>query len=300
MVLALAPHEPQPVPITRENIFDTPMTPFEEWLFSLARQNPARFRQLVTEWVDMCPAFDGPEDGADVVPPGCLTPIPIPEYWKIPVHLEPGGFGNPKVVRLSQVSKAQWTFTREENVREWLSRLYGDAPPRRFLDIGTGTGTTAIVCAELFPETEVIGIDLSAPYIRFAREWAKRRGLTNVQFYQQNAQQTVFPDASFDAVHFTYVLHEMPVEDARKILRELYRLTTPGGRLSMFDGLYPDTEEERQRKAQFSKITGIEPYLGEYMKLNVEKAIAETGFTEVTRHFAVPDGMVVSARKPAA
>lgn len=298
MALTLAPHEPQPVPITKENIFETPITPFETWLFSLARQDPQRYRQLVEEWVETLPAYDGPADGADVLPPGA-PPVQIPEYWKRPVHLEPGGFGNPKIVRLSQVSKVQWSFTREETVREQLARMYAGKDPRRILDAGTGTGTTAMVFAELFPEAEVIGIDLSAPYIRFAREWARHRGLTNAIFYQQNAQRTVFPDASFDAVHFTYVLHEMYVDDARQILRELYRLVKPGGMLTFFDGTYPDTEEERQQKARLSTFTGIEPYLGEYMKLNIERAVAETGFTNVTRHLTLPDGMAVSAVKPA-
>jgi ubiquinone/menaquinone biosynthesis C-methylase UbiE len=299
MALSLAPHEPQPVTITKENIFDIPMTPFESWLLGLARQDPQRYRQLVDAWVETLPAFDGPEDGSDVLPPGATGPVEIPDYWKRPVHLEPGGFGNPKIVRLSQVSKTQWSFTREETVREQLAAMYAGRDPRRILDAGTGTGTTAMVFAELFPQAEVIGIDLSAPYIRFAREWAKRRGLANVTFYQQNAQRTVFPDASFDAVHFTYVLHEMYVDDAKQILRELYRLVKPGGMLTFFDGTYPDTEEERQQKARFGAITGIEPYLGEYMKLNVEKAVAETGFVAVTRHRTLPDGMAVSANKPA-
>lgn len=298
MVLEVKAGEPQPVPITRENIFQE-TTPFERWLFQVAQQDPVRARRLLIEWVDTLPAYDGPEDGSDVVPPGSPAPIRIPEYWWTPVHFQPGGFANPKIVRLSYISREQYTFTREDVIREQLATLYAGMSPRRILDVGTGTGTSAFVFAELFPEAEVIGIDLSAPYIRFAREWAERRGLKNIKFYQQNAQETVFESESFDAVHFAYVLHEMYAEDARKILRELYRLVKPGGMLSMFDGVYPDTEEGREAKRRHAKTVGAEPFLGEYMDLNVEKAIADTGFVNVTRHLAVPDGMVVTARKPA-
>jgi ubiquinone/menaquinone biosynthesis C-methylase UbiE len=272
------------------------VTDFERWLLGMVREDPARYRTLVNEWVATLPAYDGPADGSDVLPPGA-PPVTIPEYWKTPIHLEPGGFGNPQVVRLSHVSKIQYYYTREESVLEEIRKLYAGANPQRILDIGAGTGTTALCFAQVFPNAEVIGIDLSAPYIRFARQWAAERGITNVKYYQQNAQHTIFEDASFDIVHFTYVLHEMYVDDAKQILRELYRLTKRGGRLSMFDGTYPDTEEERAKKAGLSAITGVEPYLGEYMKLNVERAIAEAGFLNVTRHLTRPDGMIVSAVK---
>ena len=59
MALSLAPNEPQPVTITKENIFDVGVTPFEVWLFGLVRQDPRRYLQLVDEWVATLPAYDG-------------------------------------------------------------------------------------------------------------------------------------------------------------------------------------------------------------------------------------------------
>ncbi|MCS6802177.1 MAG: class I SAM-dependent methyltransferase [Chloroflexota bacterium] len=295
MALELAPHEPQPTPITRETIYQE-MTPFERWMFGLAHTDPKRAVEVLREWVEMCPAYDGPADLSDVLPPG--APIPdFPAYWFTPVHFQPGAHTNPRIPRLVYLARTRFTFTREEQIREHLARIHAGRALRRVLDIGTGTGTTAFAFAELWPEAEVIGIDLSAPYIRFARQWAADRGVRNVQFYLQNAQRTVFPDASFDVVHFTYVLHEMPAADARAILAEMFRLIRPGGALSAMEVLYDDTEEARAARAARG-AAGPEPFLPEYMALDLERAIAAAGFRNVTRHAAYEDGMVITAERP--
>ena len=54
------------------------------------------------------------------------------------------------------------------------------------LDIGTGTGGSAFVLGELFPQAQVVGIDLSPAYIRFCRAHKELRQADNVDFYQAN------------------------------------------------------------------------------------------------------------------
>jgi SAM-dependent methyltransferase len=48
--------------------------------------------------------------------------------------------------------------------------------PRRALDIGTGTGTGALVMATRYPSADVVGIDLSEAMIAEANEKARRSG----------------------------------------------------------------------------------------------------------------------------
>ena len=48
-----------------------------------------------------------------------------------------------------------------------LDRL--SAPPRRVLDLGTGTGKAARVVAKRFPDAEVVGVDLAPEMVEEAR-----------------------------------------------------------------------------------------------------------------------------------
>lgn len=297
---SLLAEEPQPVTFTKETIYQDD-TPFEHFLFGLAHQQPERAIRLLNEWLETLPAYDGPADGSDVVLPGVKAPIDIPHHWiEKPVHYLPGGFANPKVVRLAYMARNQYYFCQEPNIKQWLSQVEGTKSPQRILDMGCGTGTTTFVYGELFPNAEVIGIDLSAPLIRFCREWKERREASNVSFYQENAEATHWPDESFDIVHFSYVVHEMPQENARKVLREMYRLLKPGGTFSAMEVMYDDTEEERQ--ARVKRSPAAEPFLEEYMKLNLPTAIAEAGFQNIERHYAQKfpstDGMFLTAIKP--
>ena len=84
--------------------------------------------------------------------------------------------------------------------------------PAKILDIGTGTGGSAFVLATLFPDAQVMGIDLAPGYIRFCRQEMETRNFTNLQFYQADGEDmTAFvDDNSIDFINFAYVLHEMP------------------------------------------------------------------------------------------
>ncbi|MBG1244841.1 class I SAM-dependent methyltransferase [Nostoc sp. NZL] len=292
--------EPQPISITKQTIFQE-NTAFENFLFTLAHQQPEQAIRLLNEWIETLPSYDGTTDGSDVVLPGVKAPIDIPSHWaEKPVHFIPNGFANPKAPRLIYIVRNQYFFCQEQNLREWLWKVHGTKSPQRILDIGCGTGTTTFVYGELFPNADVIGIDLSAPLIRFCRDWKAQRGASKVFFYQENAEVTHWTDNSFDIVHFTYVLHEMPQENARKILQEMYRLLKPGGTFSAMEVMYDETAQERE--ARVSRSRAAEPFLEEYMHLNLPVAIGDTGFKYIKRHydckFPSSDGMFLTALKP--
>ncbi len=58
----------------------------------------------------------------------------------------------------------------------------------RVLDIGCGTGRSAIEAARLAATGSVLGIDLSSRMLAYAREQAAAEGVTNVSFVQGDAQ----------------------------------------------------------------------------------------------------------------
>jgi SAM-dependent methyltransferase len=96
-----------------------------------------------------------------------------------------------------------------------LARLA--SPPRRVLDVGTGTGAVARLVGERFPEAEVVGADLSAEMIDEARRLTES---PRISYQVGDAQRLPFADASFDLITLGNMI---PFFD------ELTRLVAPAG-----------------------------------------------------------------------
>ncbi len=63
----------------------------------------------------------------------------------------------------------------------------GTAPPRRILDLGTGSGALLLAALSLFPDATGIGVDASAAALGVARYNAEQLGFANrVQMQQRN------------------------------------------------------------------------------------------------------------------
>jgi SAM-dependent methyltransferase len=101
-----------------------------------------------------------------------------------------------------------------------LDRL---SPPRRVLDLGTGTGKAARVVAKRFPEAEVVGVDLSPAMIEEARKVLPAELSGRVRFEVADASRLPFQDGAFDLV---VLLNMIP------FFGELARVTAPGGRVA--------------------------------------------------------------------
>jgi SAM-dependent methyltransferase len=95
-------------------------------------------------------------------------------------------------------------------------------PGERVLEIGCGTG----LVTEIVHRTTgaaVVGTDISPELIAEARE-----RLPAITFQVDNAIHMSFPDASFDAVYGSSILHHLELEPS---LREILRVLVPGGRM---------------------------------------------------------------------
>jgi SAM-dependent methyltransferase len=96
------------------------------------------------------------------------------------------------------------------------------------LDVGSGTGALAFSLAERKPRVHVRGVDPSKEYVEYANS---RNPFPNrVTFETGDAQQLRLSDASFDASLSLLVFNFIP--DPIQALREVRRVTKPGGRVS--------------------------------------------------------------------
>jgi len=96
----------------------------------------------------------------------------------------------------------------------------------RLLDVGCGTGSLAHAMAARWPARQVIGVDVAAPYVAFARS---QHRLDNLTFEEADAGRLPYADASFAGATAQLVLNFVP--DTAAALNEIKRVTRRGGRL---------------------------------------------------------------------
>jgi ubiquinone/menaquinone biosynthesis C-methylase UbiE len=145
--------------------------------------------------------------------------------------------------RVSHAEFSAWASTYDshwlnhflfEPSHELLLRELGPVSPGRVLDIGCGTGELA--CRLAARGWEVVGLDLCEPMLH--RAHAKSNGwMKQVHLSAGDSEHLPFASATFDAVTCANSFHHYPHQQA--VVREMFRVLKPGGRLLLLDG-WPD------------------------------------------------------------
>lgn len=116
------------------------------------------------------------------------------------------------------------------------------------LDVGCGTGTLAITAKQRVGQSGfVIGIDASPEMIERAKRKARNAGV-EIDFQRAIVEALPLPDASFDVVFSTLMLHHLPRPVREQCAREMRRVAKPGGRILAVDFATP----ARDRKGLFA------------------------------------------------
>jgi phosphatidylethanolamine/phosphatidyl-N-methylethanolamine N-methyltransferase len=97
----------------------------------------------------------------------------------------------------------------------------------RILEVGVGTGISLPYYSS---RTRVVGIDISEPMLKVARQRAEADQLSHVERLEvMDAEDLKFSDASFDVVVAQYVVNTVPHPELA--LDEFMRVLRPGGEL---------------------------------------------------------------------
>lgn len=158
-------------------------------------------------------------------------------------------------------------------------------PGMRVLDVGCGPGSITLDLARRVAPGEVVGIDASASVIASARAAAEAAGDSRTRFETADATRLPFDADAFDVVHAHQVLQHVP--DPVGVLREMARVTRPGGLVAARDADYeamtwapahPGLDRWLELYRAAARGTGGEPDAGRHL-LGWAHAAGLTGVT---------------------
>jgi len=134
-----------------------------------------------------------------------------------------------------------YTTSATHTDRCTLDQLLGMAeigPRQTWLDVGTGTGHTALALAERV--RSVIGSDITPEMLAEAVRLTADRTVTNVSWHLADVQALSYRDAAFAGVACRRAAHHF--SDIDRALHEIHRVLKPGGWLLIDDRSAPEDQ----------------------------------------------------------
>lgn len=154
------------------------------------------------------------------------------------------------------------TFKRHIAWRQDVMKRMNVKEGSKALDVCTGTGDWAIALADVIGTNgEVIGLDFSKNMLKIAQDKQEQHALKQLTFIEGNAMELPCEDHSFDYVTIGFGLRNVP--DYSTVLREMYRVTKPGGTVVCLETSQPTLIGYRQ--ASLFYVRYIMPLLGKFI-----------------------------------
>ena len=160
-----------------------------------------------------------------------------------------------------------------------LKKKFSDLKPKRILDLGCAVGTETIGLKEAFPDAEIYGLDICAPFLRFAHLWAEKKQVP-IHFRQADARDTQYPDEHFDLIVSHILFHETWNDILPGIMAEANRILAKGGVFFNADVPYQPTRMTltKQITNAWQVMYNGEPFWDGFIKTDIPRSLEEAGF----------------------
>jgi len=179
-----------------------------------------------------------------------------------------------------------------ERVRSYLT------PQTRALEIGCGTGSTALLLAADLGQ--ITSTDISPEMVRIATQKAAEQGVQNVTFQVADGQQAAGQAEGSDVVLGFNIFHL--TENPEQIFRRLHAQLAPGALFISKTACLAEPSIGLKRFAfaaliPVMRLVGFAPYVGRLTFARLEKMIENAGFEIVeTGSFPAMSRFIVARR----
>jgi len=167
------------------------------------------------------------------------------------------------------------------------------------LDLGSGGGIDVLLSAKrVGPTGTAYGLDMTDEMLALARRNAAEAEVANAHFLKGEIEAIPLPADSVDVVISNCVVNLST--DKQTVLREVFRVLVPGGRVGISDVVAEDRLSPQDR-AERGSFTGC--IAGALAKGEYEAGLSDAGFEHISVEFTheVADGLhgaIVKAIKP--
>jgi ubiquinone/menaquinone biosynthesis C-methylase UbiE len=193
-----------------------------------------------------------------------------------------------RIARLYDLLDLPFERSRYQPIRPRLFEGLGGA----ILDAGVGTGRNM----RFYPAgAEVVGIDLSPAMLGRAKVRKEQLGIA-CELREMDARATDFPPARFDGVVATFLFCVLDEADQLPALRELGRITRPGGELRVLE--YALSEKPLQRFVMRLWAPWVRFAYGASFERNTEAYVEAAGLDLVEKRFLYRDIIKLLVLRP--
>ena len=217
--------------------------------------------------------------------------IKYPNYFNIEFHTQPGGWDAYDLYpAVFQYGLGPYVFSYggyaaidsgQKHTREQVLSALPKNNYSKIFEPGCGSGGMLFSAAKFFPNSQLVGCDLSETFLKQALRASKTLNL-DVKFKQALAENTNEKSSTYDAVISYAFFHEIPVPTGKKVVQEMFRILKPGGDFLLCDiPYYNDVSLFQAALLHHETIYHDEPYMSSYCSTNWKKILMDTGFKNV-------------------
>ncbi|MDP6437046.1 MAG: class I SAM-dependent methyltransferase [Gammaproteobacteria bacterium] len=166
-------------------------------------------------------------------------------------------------------------------VRKSVAETIPVETPAKILDVGCCSGQFTQGIAELFPDSEIWGCDLSSRQLEQAQRYANENNLA-WHLFQADGADTGRTDNEFDVVASYAMFHEIPITASLEHLKEYLRILKPGGYAVVGDvkAYHTFNNYDRWKADYWNQVHGGDPFWREYASTNLADLALQAGFAE--------------------